>query len=246
MKNKNRLFYKIGLILLTIIIVIFLSFYIYSLDYYKALPEATIELNQDNIEELSNGKLIVIKPQDEANKIGIIFYPGGKVDYKAYVPLLEKISNNGYTSYLVKMPFNLAVFNKDAAKNIIEKYGKIEKWYIVGHSLGGSMASIYANENSDKIGGLILLASYPAVDLTDSNIPMLSIYGSRDGVLNMVEVEKAKESGPKDASYLIIEGGNHSYFGNYGEQEGDGQPTITLEEQQKITIDTILSFLQNH
>ena len=64
MKIKNRVFYKIGLILLTILILLFSSFYIYSLDYYKALPEATIELNQDNIEELSKEIYKTFKGED--------------------------------------------------------------------------------------------------------------------------------------------------------------------------------------
>lgn len=246
MKSKNKVIYKIVLSLITIIIASLLAFYIYTLDYYRALPGATMELSKQNIVEDKTNDLITLKPQENPNKVGIIFYPGGKVEYLAYLPLLEKLTQNGYTSFLVKMPFNLAVFDKDAAKDIIKENESIDKWYLAGHSLGGSMASIYANENSEKIDGLILLASYPAADLSDKKLAMISIYGSNDGVLNIRELENKKVQAPESTSYSIIEGGNHAYFGNYGEQEGDGQASISVEEQQKIAVDKILEFLQNN
>ena len=37
----------------------------------------------------------------------------------------------------------------------------------------------------------------------------------------------------------VIEGGNHAYFGKYGFQEGDGDATITNENQIETTVDIV-------
>lgn len=108
--------------------------------------------------------------------VGIIFYPGAKVENTAYLPLLEQITNKGYNCYLLKMPFNMAIFNKNAANKIINQYPNIKHWYICGHSMGGAMASSYVSKNKDKVDGLILLGSYIYGDVSDKDA--LTIYGS--------------------------------------------------------------------
>ena len=74
------------------------------------------------------------------------------------------------------MPFNMAIFNKNAANKIIEQYPNIKHWYICGHSMGGAMASSYVSKNKDKVDGLILLGSYIYGDVSDKDA--LTIYGS--------------------------------------------------------------------
>jgi hypothetical protein len=39
---------------------------------------------------------------------------------------------------------------------------------------------------------------------------------------------------------VLIEGGNHAQYGNYGPQAGDGQATIGREEQQQQTLKAIV------
>jgi len=167
------------------------------------------------------------------NETGLIFYPGGKVEAAAYYPLLDKLSKNGITCVLLKMPFNLAVFDIDAADKVYESLPDIENWYISGHSLGGAMASSYIEGNSDKLNGLILLGAYP---INNEQLVTLAIYGSED-----LGLDKSKLSSMKNVFEII--GGNHAYFGNYGEQKGDGKATISRDEQQKITVDEIIEFI---
>ena len=40
----------------------------------------------------------------------------------------------------------------------------------------------------------------------------------------------------------IIDGGNHSYYAHYGEQEGDGKAEITRQEQQECVLDVFFMF----
>ncbi|KAF2956906.1 alpha/beta fold hydrolase [Marinitoga sp. 38H-ov] len=202
---------------------------------------------------VSNEKINVIIKDNIINfqpkikkEIGIIFYPGGLVSPEAYAPLCFNLSKEGYDVFLIKMPLNLAVFNINAAKKIIDKVN-YKNWLIIGHSLGGAMASKFIYDNPDLISGLILLASYPAEtnNLSNYNIKVLSIYGELDGLATKEKIEKYKLLLPKNTKYIMINGGNHSNFGYYGFQKGDNKSTITKEKQQKIILKEILSFLSN-
>ena len=236
-------------IILTIVIILILSLIggtaYYINDYYKA-DEVAVSLitapKTDVIVTEENGAF-TFKPQNA--KIGIIFYPGGKVEATAYAPLMYALAEDGILSILVTMPGNLAVLDMNAADGLKEKYPEIESWYMAGHSLGGSMASSYIAENSKEFDGIILLASYSTADLSALGLDVLSIYGSNDGVLNMEKYEEYKPNLPEDFKEVVINGGCHAYFGAYGEQEGDKKATITREEQIEITVNEILQFINN-
>ncbi|MNJ51005.1 Alpha/beta hydrolase family protein [compost metagenome] len=151
----------------------------------------------------------------------------------AYAPLLEQLSRQGITCILVKMPFNLAVFDINAADHVFEQFPEVKRWYISGHSLGGAMASSYASKHIDKLEGMILLGAYP---VGPTELPMLAIYGSEDMILDMTKLGDVPNQ-------YVIGGGNHAYFGNYGEQDGDGMASIAREEQQRQTVEGIITFI---
>ena len=206
-------------------------FGVYVNDYYRADKKSIESYVKGTVvteEKLDDGSL-VYKKGDSTN--GLIFYPGGKVEHTAYKPLMDACARKGFTCILVKMPFNLAVFDKNAAKDIQEQFPEIEKWYIGGHSLGGAMAASYAAENAEDFKGLFLLAGYSTADLTDSGLKVLSMYGSEDKVLDLKKYEKYKSNLPEGYTEFIMDGGCHSYFGMYGMQKGDGEPTVKAKDQ---------------
>lgn len=243
MEKKRRYLKRILVFLLILIILTFGGIYIYSLNYYHALPLATESLKNNNIVIKQDKNMIVFKPTNGFSDKGLIFYPGGKVEYLSYIPLMQKISNEGYNCFLLKMPFNLAVFDQNAADKPIAEYSDINSWYLSGHSLGGAMASIYASKNIEKVDGLILLGAYPSADLSEFNIRMLSIYGSEDKILNRDTFESNKPYSPSNTNYIEIKGGNHSFYGSYGEQKNDGIASITDEEQQDLAVEKIVEFM---
>ena len=207
----------------------------YLCDYYPAEPaalEAFAPVGVIGAETTEAGDR-VFGPKDAA--VGFIFYPGGKVDSLAYVPLMRALTEKGVLCVLVEMPFHLAVFDMDAAEGIQRQYPEVERWYIGGHSLGGSMAASYAATCPEDYEGLVLLGSYSTADLSASGLQVLSVYGSEDTVLNRENYEENKANLPKDFTEIVLEGGCHAYFGMYGAQDGDGVPTITQEEQITMT-----------
>lgn len=175
-----------------------------------------------------------------------IYYPGGLVDADAYLPLMAKIAKEVEIAVFIrKMPFNLAILNGNGAKTILKEYNYIDEWYIGGHSLGGVMASSFTLDNMDIIKGLILLASYPmsSKPLTATDVPILSIAGSLDGLVTQEKFNSNKPLLPSSTQYKIIKGANHAQFGSYGEQKGDLPATISAQEQQKITTEYIKEFI---
>ena len=61
--------------------------------------------------------------------------------------------------------------------------------------------------------------------------------------LKRVKYAENKTNLPSDMIEIVIEGGCHAYFGMYGPQEGDGNPTISNEEQIVITASHIASMM---
>ena len=176
--------------------------------------------------------------------VGFIFYPGGKVDFRAYEPLMAALASQGAFCVLLQMPFQLAVLDVDAAKGIAEDYPAVDQWYLGGHSLGGSMAASYLKSNSADFSGLVLLGSYSTADLSQTPLRVLSLYGSEDRVMNREKYDRYKSNLPAALTEIVLEGGCHAGFGMYGAQKGDGVPTVSTEEQILRSADLIFSFMQ--
>ena len=176
-----------------------------------------------------------------STETAMIFYPGGNVEYNAYEPLMAACAKRGIMSFLIKMPLN--VLPSNAPNRIKKQYPDVKNWYIGGHSLGGLLASTQVSKYNNDYKGLILLASYSAFkDLSKTNLKILSVIGSEDGVITLNSYNKYKKNLPKTFTEYTIPGGCHSYFGMYGLQKKDGTPKITNIEQIEITADKILEF----
>jgi len=255
MGKKKRVL--IGICIFLVLVVGYATYYLNT--YYRSSEEADKFIKSDNqvaVKEIKEGYFFDGPGDDKA----MIFYPGGKVETKAYARLMNKLAKEGIDTFLLDMPFHLAVLNKNAADKIISKY-QYDTYYMGGHSLGGVMAIDYANDNSEKIDGVFLLAAYPNKKI-DGHFNVLSIYGSNDKVLNIKKYEKAEENyyeqfidyekideissdlfTKKFFKEIVIDGGNHASFADYGKQKGDGEATISVEEQVDRTVEEIINYV---
>lgn len=241
MKHRKR---KIALLVIgSILLAMIIGLAVYVSIYYPADDTAQAALHSDEQVTVTeqDGRLVFAP---EHPQVGLIFYPGGKVEYRAYAPLLHTLARHNVLSIAVEMPFQLAVLRPQAADGIREDYPSIRRWYISGHSLGGSMAAVYAAQHTDTLEGLILLAAYSNTDLSHSSLRVLSLYGSEDGVLNYDKYRDNRHYLPEDTTEVVLQGGCHAYFGSYGAQRGDGHPTITPTEQIQQTVQHIMTWIQ--
>lgn len=188
---------------------------------------------------------ILFRPTGASISTGFIFYPGGRVEYRSYAPHLKEIAALGYPVVLVPMPLNFAFLAPDIAAEVIAAYPQIENWVVGGHSLGGAMAAGFAGRNLDTVAGLVLWAAYPGENIAGIDLPVLSVFGTEDGLATVEKIESSRTSLPSDTIYIPVQGGNHARFGSYGEQAGDNPASISRAEQRRQVVNATVSFLSS-
>lgn len=250
--KRKRFGIKVGIAVLAALIV---ACVIYVITPYKASETVAYYFDPDMLYSVAASddeyQSVTLTTSDDGTIVaecenpiaGLIFYPGGRVEHDAYVPLIYAFAQRGITCVLVDMPLNFAVFDIDAAADVRNQFSEIDKWYIGGHSLGGAMAASYVADHCDEYEGLILLGSYSTKDLSNSGLKVFLAYGTQDGVINRGNYSKCLKNLPMGSSELIVVGGCHAYFGDYGKQFRDGHPYITREEQIKYTADAFIEYI---
>lgn len=218
------------------------GYYYLQQNTYEPSAQATQSYKQGK----DKGNYLLFEPKNNEKEPLVIFYPGALVEPESYSIWANELAKNGYTVAIAKMPLDLAILSGNRAEKIREDFP--DRDYVIGgHSLGGVMASRYANSNLKKqqLKGIFYLASYPDKKgaLDKSKLPILSITASNDQVLNKKAYESAKQYLPTQTEYVSIEGGNHGGFGSYGEQKGDGKAEITNMDQQTVIVNILLNWL---
>jgi hypothetical protein len=242
---KKLNFKLIAAILVAGLLIAIGAFVVWANDAYPPGEPALQALTSDALVnvDLESG-VYTFTPADTAPALGFIFYPGGRVDYRAYAPVLRMIAENGYFVALVPAPLNLAFFDINAAEPVLAHHPEIKQWVVSGHSLGGVAASVFAKDHLAQLDGLVFFASYPADDsLKQADIKVLSIYGTRD-MAGLEKFEETKALLSADTQYVVIEGANHAQFGSYGPQAGDNQAAISAEQQWSQITAATLEFLK--
>ncbi len=238
--TRKKILIGVGIIILTLITGTVVGGFIYlSIDQYGPDQQAKDALK-------GNPKVRVINKQETilfipmvANNHTFIFYPGGKVAPEAYAPLALGIADAGYKVIIPRFFYNLAVFNP----NVADKWVNSSRFILGGHSLGGAMAADYTGTHN--ISGLILLAAYPSKNISRIITPVLSIYGSNDGIATPEKINRSRIMLPDTTVYREILGGNHAQFGSYGAQKGDGRGDISPQQQLNETLTFMLRFMSS-
>jgi hypothetical protein len=243
MRTAGRIFTTI----LVIIVLAVLGFVAWANTPAKPTAEAFAALkstDQVKVSQDTQGRLL-FEPIGTRNGVGLIFYPGARVDPRAYAPLAFSIAAKGTVVVVAPMLFNLAVLSPGRAQDVIDSYQGIGSWTVGGHSLGGAMAARFARLHAKEVKGLVLWAAYPSAgdDLSASSLPVLSVSASRDGLATPAKITAARPLLPPTTVYQPIEGGNHSQFGSYGIQMGDHTATIAPSQQWKLITGATADFL---
>lgn len=190
--------------------------------------------------EDAGGRVLVARPPSgvaEAKTL-VIIYPGGLVRPQAYEWLARREAALGRLAVVPEFSFDLAVFDSGRADALIAKYGSGRKVVLIGHSLGGAMATQYLSDKEKQgqapVAGLILLAAYPpdGIDLTAAKFAALSLRAENDTVAPKAKVEAGLARLPKGSKLAVVDGAVHAFFGRYGPQAGDGVPTVSRDAAQ--------------
>jgi pimeloyl-ACP methyl ester carboxylesterase len=186
-----------------------------------------------------------LTPDAGPRPVGLAFYPGARVDPQAYTHLLRPIAEAGYEVVIFKQPYNLAILDSNAADAVIgDPDDPIDTWVIAGHSLGGAMAARYAESQQDELVGLLLYAAYPVNNMSErTNLAVMSVFGTADAIADPTDIEQRMSDLPPATEFVAVDGAIHSFFGDYGIQRGDGNPTVSREQAQREIADASIRFL---
>lgn len=222
------------------------GFFVWLNDTYKTNEySAHFMLSTPHVEvEKENNGTVVFKPKSGAGKTGVIIYPGQKIEPKSYARLSNMIANSKYTVYVPKLRFNFSSFSSNLATKIIKENPEITTWYLVAHSTSGD-AALNEAANQKKIAGVVFLGTYPSGDdLKLINKPVLSIWGTKDGVLDFTKFNEYKSNMPSNAHFYEIVGGNNTNFADIETIPNDNKAIISAEEQQVQAANEIVSFIK--
>jgi poly(3-hydroxybutyrate) depolymerase len=234
----------LGLLLLLFLLAL-VGFVVWASMPSSPMPEALAALQSDSQVRVETRPWLIFRPVAEEPIVGLILYPGGRVDPRAYTPAAWAIAAEGYLVVIVPMPLNLAVFGPNRAAEVLAAFPEVERWAIGGHSLGGAMAARFVHRHPSAVHGLVLWASYPSAsdDLSARELAVVSIYGTRDGLATEEEIAASRPLLPAETRWVAIVGGNHAQFGWYGPQSGDHPATISRQAQQQEVVAAMLTLL---
>jgi len=183
--------------------------------------------------EDAGGRTIVVRPPSGTAErdVLVVVYSGGLVRPQAYEWLARTLAARGYLTVIPEFSFDLAVTDVDRADTLIARYGEGKQVVIAGHSLGGAMAAQYAADREKAgsgLAGLVLMAAYPAdsADLSAAALPVLSLVGENDEVVDDAALQSGWDLLPADTERVEVAGSVHAFFGRYGAQSGDGTPSV--------------------
>ena len=177
---------------------------------------------------------IVMTPTGVESPVGVFFQPGARVDARAYSATLRPLVESGHLVIIAKQPLGIAFLSTGAFATTRAAHHSVTRWVVGGHSLGGLVAAIdaetFAEAARDPVVGLLFFASYPAKNIAQVNVAVLSISGSNDGLSTPGKIAAAKPTLPAAARYLVVKGAVHAHFGDYGPQQGDGNPAVSHDQ----------------
>ena len=238
MKFAKPLLY--GFFIIAIIVMVFI---LWASSALGPEPEALAALRSDDHVTVSLNDYVVFQPASRKISTAFVFYPGGRVDYRSYAAPLRRIAAEGYLVILLPVRLNLAILDINAADGPIASFPEIRHWVVGGHSLGGAAAAAYAGRN-DKLDGVVFWASYPDDDtLKNTDLRILSIYGTLD-MSGVDSFEASRANLPSTTRFVVIDGGNHGQFGDYGFQPGDNEAITSRAQQQKQIVEATVKFLK--
>jgi len=219
---------------------------------YPAVEPALTAMRTDaSVTVTESPDRIVFRPGGEVSSTAVFFQPGALVDARAYAAVLRPLAERGHPVVIAKQPLGIAFLAPGAFDGARDTVPDAADWVVGGHSLGGTVASMQADENDGTaaapVTGLLLYASYPTDDISASlTARVLSISGTEDGLATPEKIDESAATLPTDTEFLVLEGVSHAQFGAYGPQAGDGTPEVSddvarheISEASRLFLDSL-------
>ncbi len=184
---------------------------------------------------------VVLTP-DAPNGSGLVYLAGARVEPAAYASKLSGLVEAGITVVIARPTLNFAIAETRPLADFEALAPDVDTWFVGGHSLGGVKACLYAAEDPDGLAGLVLFGSYCSADISASDLPVLTLSATEDGLSTPAKIADAARLLPASAQLVSLPGAAHAQFGDYGAQPGDGTPTATDADVRAEITDAVLAF----
>jgi hypothetical protein len=223
-----------------VVVLVLVAFGVWANMVMQGERDAAIDVwTNPDVTVTSTDNSVVMTPTNVTSTNGLVFVPGAKVDPYAYMYKLSGLVESGLTVVITKPTLNLAFFDLRPLSTFEADAPEVTTWAVGGHSLGGVKACLLADDPT--VTGLALFGSYCANDLSDTDLTVISIAGSEDGLSTPSKISDAAANLPADTEFIEIEGANHASFGDYGVQPGDGTATIADADMRDALTNAIVA-----
>ncbi len=224
---------------LTSLLVTLVGFLTFFHIVFPADRAATLDVFRDSrVTVEARDNRVIMSPTQDTASVGMLYFPGARVDPYSYLYPLVDIAAEGTTVVIVDPLFNMALIDSRGVGELTRDLPEVAEWVLAGHSLGGVKACLEADHPS--VIHLVLFASYCATDISSLDIGVLQIVGDQDGLLdNDLRLEALSLLPASEDATLVIPGANHADFGTYGPQPGDGPSSFTDEEMRAIITEAL-------
>src|SRR5271165_6452010 len=142
---------------------------------------------------------------------------------------LEALTKNGFSYIAVDLPKGKATKSQKFEKKSLSEYvpflnnvfrelgvNESSKLMIIGPSMGGGFALTFAQDNPERVLGLVLVApSLSGINeesLEDLNIPVLLIWGEKDIVFPVDQYARQLKQVLRQSKLIIIKGARHPAY----------------------------------
>lgn len=218
--------------------------------YTPRLPDGA--MTSDALVRVESGDVLGFTPRAGTRDVGLVWVAGCLVSSQAYAPLAHAAASRGYPVVVYGLPWLCAPLaahraRVDADLRRLLATAEPSRWVLGGHSKGAVFVSQIAATPPTSLRGVIIAGStHPRdVDLSGSPLAITKILATLDGIAPMATSQSRTALLPATVHWRLIEGGNHSQFGWYGTQLGDGTATISREQQQAQLLSAVLGALMD-
>lgn len=249
-RDPSRGWRLLGAIVLAVLALAWLGAMAWLRPFTAVEPALTAMVSTATVVVTETPTQIIMEPGLDPSSTGVVFQPGAKVDARAYAAILRPLVDAGFTVIIPKQPLGIGFLARGAFESARDAYPGIARWVAAGHSLGGTVSAMDAEEHDGDaaapVAGLLLYASYPASDMsTTLTSDVMSISASEDGLATPADIEESRAMLPQDSGFIEIDGAVHAFFGDYGPQPGDGTPTISQDDARaeigRVSVDFVAS-----
>lgn len=223
--------------------------------FFGPSREVRAALKSDKVVEVSfreKQSWLVFNPLQQTVNAGLVMYPEGYQDIRAYAPISRQISQQGFVVVLLsrRMKFPPTLQEEEQRVSaVMAAFPQVRTWFIGAHTWEADLAAQYANLHADKLAGVVLWAGRLSADnsLANSSLPVLYVYGTRDDE-NESLIARYRSFLPPQTTLVIIQGGNRVNFANFGPMPRDVGATIPFQEQQNQASSATVLFMKafNH